>query len=209
MRCTLGAGTRRRNAVASASSDQSPVFHRPYSAKSPVDGRITAIVYDLFLNLTLPLTLCYELTPDMVTNVPLPEQPFQIRGLQMQVLIVESRAELGALWQRHLVRLGATVVLATDQDSAIDHLRDQFFQIIILDLVLADGSALAVADFASYRHPKTRVIFVTNTSFFSDGSIFRHCANACAFMPSATPPADLAAMVEHYAAEDSKQNANG
>lgn len=119
----------------------------------------------------------------------------------MHVLIVESRVELGALWRRHLVRLGARVTLAKDQDSAIAHLQDDEFQIIILDLVLDEGSALAVADYASFRQPDTRVIFVTNTSFFSDGSIFRHCANACAFLPSATPPADLAAMVEHYAAQ--------
>ena len=36
------------------------------------------------------------------------------------------------------------------------------------------GVAMAVADFASYRRPEARVIFVTNTSFFSDGSIFAH-----------------------------------
>jgi len=46
------------------------------------------------------------------------------------------------------------------------------FDVIVLDLALEEGSALAVADFASYRHPDARVIFVTNASFFSDGSIF-------------------------------------
>ena len=66
--------------------------------------------------------------------------------------------------------------------------------------MLANGSALAVSDFASYRRPDARVIFVTNTTFFSDGSIFAHSPNACAFMQSSTPPEDLAAMVEHYAA---------
>lgn len=74
------------------------------------------------------------------------------------------------------------------------------YDIIVLDLVLDNGSALAVADFASYRRPDARVIFVTNTSFFSDGSIFAHSPNACAYVQSETPPEDLAAMVEHYAA---------
>ena len=64
---------------------------------------------------------------------------------------------------------------------------------MINSFVLDHGSALAVADFASYRRPDCRVIFVTNTSFFSDGSIFRHCANACAYLQSQTEPADLAA----------------
>ena len=90
------------------------------------------------------------------------------------------------------------VTRVTGQTGAIAHLNVDSPEIIILDLVLNEGSALAVADYASYRQPDTRVIFVTNTSFFSDGSIFSHAPNACAFVQSATPPEDLAAIVEHY-----------
>lgn len=117
----------------------------------------------------------------------------------MKVLIVESEAQLGEIWQRHLERQGARVERAADQYSAIRRLQDRRYDIIVLNLVLSTGSALAVADFASYRWPETRVIFVTDTSFFSDGSIFQHAPNACAFVQSETPPEDLAAMVEHYA----------
>lgn len=117
----------------------------------------------------------------------------------MKVLIVESRPELGQLWMRHLQRQGADVTLVHDQEAAILALYGSGYEIIVLDLVLEQGSALAVADFASYRRPEARVIFVTNTSFFSDGSIFAHSPNACAYVPSGTPPEDLVAMVEHYA----------
>ncbi len=119
----------------------------------------------------------------------------------MKVLIVESKPELGMLWQRHLERLGADVSLVDSQEAAITALYASDFRIIVLDLVLEQGSALAVADFASYRRPDARVLFVTNTSFFSDGSIFSHSPNACAYVQSATPPEDLAAMVEHYATQ--------
>jgi DNA-binding response OmpR family regulator len=118
----------------------------------------------------------------------------------MNVLIVESRPELGALWTRHLERMGASVTLVPSQATAILALYNEPFDIIVLDLVLDEGSPLAVADFASYRQPKAQVIFVTNTSFFSDGSIFAHSPNACAYVQSETPPEDLAAMVEHYGA---------
>ncbi len=118
----------------------------------------------------------------------------------MAVLIVESEQGLADIWQRHLERGGMTVAQAHGQEDAIAYLSEHAPNIIILDLVLAEGSALAVSDFASYRHPDARVIFVTNTSFFSDGSIFAHAQNACAFVQSETPPEDLAAMVEHYAA---------
>jgi len=117
----------------------------------------------------------------------------------MKVLIVESNEYLGRIWARHLRRQNADVMLVLSQEEATMELCRSHYDILVVDLVLKDGSALAVADFASYRRPDAKVIFVTNTSFFSDGSIFAHCANACAFVRSETPPGDLAAMVEHYA----------
>ena len=118
----------------------------------------------------------------------------------MKVPIVESECELGLIWQRALERLGVQVVLVTDQATAVQALRDQSFELIILDLVLENGSAFAISDFANYRRPAAQVMFVTNTSFFSDGSIFQHCSNACAYVQSATAPEDIAMMVTHYAA---------
>jgi DNA-binding NtrC family response regulator len=120
----------------------------------------------------------------------------------MRVLIVESKAELGMLWQRHIARHGYDVVLTKTQAEAIEELRRGDVGIVILDLVLADGSAFAVADFASYRMPTAKVIFVTNTTFFSDGSIFQHMQNAAAFLPTETRPEDLASLVAYYSEDD-------
>lgn len=123
----------------------------------------------------------------------------------MRVLIVESKPELSRLWASHLKRQGVDVVDAASEADAIELLGEDAVDMIVLDLVLDNGSAFAVADFASYRHPEARVIFVTNTSFFSDGSIFQHIPNACAFLPSATAPEDLAAVVNHYGAVSATQ----
>ncbi|MEM8730505.1 MAG: response regulator [Pseudomonadota bacterium] len=118
----------------------------------------------------------------------------------MNVLIVESKPELGRMWRRHLTRMGARVDHVRSQEAAILALQDTEYDVLIVDLVLQDGSALTISDFANYRCPKARVIFVTNTTFFSDGSIFAHSHNACAYVPSGTNPEDLAAMVDYYAA---------
>ncbi len=116
----------------------------------------------------------------------------------MDVLIVESATALAQLWQRHLVRQGAQVTLAVTGDEAVSLIDEIAFDVIILDLVLDHGSALAVADYAQFRLPDSSVIFVTDTTFFSDGSIFSINANARALVQTSTPPEDLAAMVAHY-----------
>jgi len=116
----------------------------------------------------------------------------------MRVLIVEGNPDLGWVWRRHLERCGCSVILAHSQVEAIEALRFEKVNIIVLNLILEDGSAFAIADFAAYRLPDTKVIFVSDTSFFSDGSIFQHIPNACVVMPTEIPPEDLSALVEHY-----------
>jgi DNA-binding NtrC family response regulator len=117
----------------------------------------------------------------------------------MRVLIVESNGELSAVWGRHLERLGANVAIVRDAEAAIDLIRQDDFDVLVVNLVLESGSALAVSDFAEYRCPGTSVVFVTDTTFFSDGSIFSMTSNARALVRSGAPPEDIAAMVEHYA----------
>ena len=116
----------------------------------------------------------------------------------MHCLIVESNPVLAHLWQRHLERLEVKVSVATTGERALNLIQSHQYDVIVLDLVLSDGSALAVADLAYFRQPDANVVFVTDTTFFSDGSIFRHSANARAFIEAATPPDDLAAIVHHY-----------
>ncbi len=116
----------------------------------------------------------------------------------MRALIVESIADLALLWQRHMERHGVEARVATTADAAVDMISQMSFGVIVLDLVLGEGSALAVADYAQYRQPATALIFVTDTTFFSDGSLFSIIPNVRAFVPTGTPPEDLAALVEHY-----------
>jgi len=118
----------------------------------------------------------------------------------MRVLIVEGKPDLGWIWSRHLKRCGFEVFVSSNQSDAIATLQNDNIDIIILNLVLENGSAFAVADFASYRQPKAKVIFVSDSGFFSDGSIFQHIPNACAMMPTEVSPEDLGALVEHYGA---------
>ena len=79
----------------------------------------------------------------------------------MDVLIVQSNRQLGTVWQRHLERMGASVMLATSGSDAVDLLEAEVYDVIVLDLVLTEGSALTVADVANFRQPQASVVFVT------------------------------------------------
>lgn len=116
----------------------------------------------------------------------------------MHVLIVEGDRALSEVWRRHLERQGAAVSVAASQASAVEALQSGPVNVIVLSLDLTEGSAFAVADFASYRHPDARVIFVTRSTFFSDGSIFQLIPNTAAYITAQTSPEDLAAIVEHH-----------
>ncbi|MDG1739720.1 MAG: hypothetical protein P8L68_09640 [Paracoccaceae bacterium] len=121
-------------------------------------------------------------------------------GIQsMNVLIVESNPNLGQIWKNHVERMGVQkVALANGLESAIHELMRYTWDVIVLNLVLADGGAMAVSDYASFRQPDANLLIVNSSSFFSDGSIFNHFSNVRACLPTSAKPEDLAAMVAHY-----------
>jgi DNA-binding NtrC family response regulator len=117
--------------------------------------------------------------------------------MQTQVLIVEAQESLGKLWQNFLKRQGFEVALVGSQKDAIDKLRFDQWDVLVIDLMLPDSSVLAISDFASYKNPDISIIVVSASSFFSDGSIFELLPNARGFMNQPIEPDDLAAVVDH------------
>ncbi len=116
----------------------------------------------------------------------------------MRVVIIQNNNDLGQIWKNHLERQGCVVSLCSAQSDAIQQIRFARPDVIVLSIGLIEASALAISDFAAYHLPATKVIFVSNDSFFSDGSIFAHASNACAFVAEVVPPEDLCALVEFH-----------
>lgn len=121
------------------------------------------------------------------------------RGDRMEILIVEDDPNLARVWGRHLARAGARVTLAQDQQGAVARIDQGPLAALVIDIGLAAGSAVAVADYARFRQPEARVVLVSARQFFSDGSIFSLVPNACAYLARGTDPEDLAAVVNHHA----------
>lgn len=120
----------------------------------------------------------------------------------MRILLVQHDRDISDLWAGFLQRQGIDVVPAYTQSAAIDLLRFEVFDALVLDLVLPDGGAIAISDYATYRYPDVPIVAVTSTSFFSDGSIFELIPNARSLMRTPVRPDDLAAVLEHYVPEE-------
>ena len=127
------------------------------------------------------------------------EHPVQAREQALRVLIVGGgENNVRWLWKRHLDEQGFAVDVVKGEDAAINALRMDRYNVVVLDLVFQRGSALAVSDYANFRRPGTRLIFVNSDDFMADGTIFRLCSNACALIPSHTTPSDVAAIVTYH-----------
>jgi DNA-binding NtrC family response regulator len=117
--------------------------------------------------------------------------------MQTKVLIVETQLSLGEVWQNFLINQGCDVALVGNQPDAIDKLQFHHWDVLVIDLVMPNASALAISDYASYKNPDIAIIVVSASSFFSDGSIFEILPNARGFMNQPIEPDDLAAVVDH------------
>jgi DNA-binding NtrC family response regulator len=117
----------------------------------------------------------------------------------INVLIVEADPGLGGRWAVAIQGPEVAVSHVRTQGDAIARLQHGQIDVIVLNLVLPGESALAVADFAHYRQPNARVIFMTASDVFADGSIFQMSGNASAFLQADMAADDLAAIVQYHA----------
>lgn len=98
-----------------------------------------------------------------------------------------------------LRREGLRVMQVPSQDAAATLLCYIAPAVVVIDLGLADGSPLAVADFCSYRRPEARVILSGCAGLMVDGAIFRHVTNAAALIPGPMSARDLCALIAYHA----------
>ena len=125
----------------------------------------------------------------------------------MRVLIVEHNEDLARIWARFLRRSGVEVHVAHCQKDAIAAMRFRDFDALVVELVLPDGGVIAISDYASYRFPDVPIVTVTDSNFFSDGSIFEVIPNARGIVRHPVGAGDLAAMLDHYSSQRGRKSA--
>ena len=116
----------------------------------------------------------------------------------MRVLIVESDQKLARVWQQYLEKTNADVTVLGTGAAAVERVGREKFDVILMDLVLEDRSAIAIGEVAALWQPDAQVIFVTDTPAFTDCTPVPPTGNAQALLETTTPPEELTAIVQYY-----------
>ncbi|MEM7491164.1 MAG: hypothetical protein AAF390_18775 [Pseudomonadota bacterium] len=95
--------------------------------------------------------------------------------------------------------LGLKLVHAADETTAERLLLSTEPTLIVIDLDIACGIPLVLADLASWRHPEARILFTASGTLFADGAIFAHVPNLCAMLPSGMDDDDLIDVIAYHA----------
>jgi DNA-binding response OmpR family regulator len=117
----------------------------------------------------------------------------------LNILVVEKTPARGAMLAILLERLGWQATCATSASDALAALDHIPVSGIVLNLDIPGDAVLSIPVYAGYRQPDACVLVLSGSGLFHDGSIFRLCSNACAFMGSANRPEDIVAVLDHHA----------
>lgn len=83
--------------------------------------------------------------------------------LGANILVVDDDSDLRVGLEAVLTERGHSVSEAADTHAAIDSLRRQRFDLVLLDVTLPDGNGLKVAEFLRMKMSNTKVIVITGT----------------------------------------------
>lgn len=77
------------------------------------------------------------------------------------ILIVEDTESLATLYQHYLILTGAKSIVAPTAQAARTHLTEQEFDLVLLDVMLPDGSGMDVLEWIGQQATKPPVIVMT------------------------------------------------
>lgn len=115
----------------------------------------------------------------------------------MKCLVADDNADLARLWGLALGADGHDVTVCTDGDAAVNQMRVQDFDLLILDLFMPGGGALALARVAVYNNPAAQVLVVTGADCFAYGELLEMGGNIAMVLRKPVSPDDLRSYVAH------------
>ena len=115
----------------------------------------------------------------------------------MNVLVLEDDPILRSVWVDALADEGFEVHEAAESDEAIALIARQRFDVLVLDLMLGEGTSEGVSGYAEVAAPQSFTILVTGSGLFPNGEHRHEMPGVDWILRKPVAIADLAAVVAH------------
>ncbi len=115
----------------------------------------------------------------------------------MKCLVADDNPDLARLWAPALSADGHDVTACTDGHDAVNQMRVANFDLLVLDLFMPGGGALALARVAIYNNPDAQVLVVTGADCFAYGELLEMGDNIAMVLRKPVSPRDLRSFVSH------------
>lgn len=120
----------------------------------------------------------------------------------LRLMFVDDEEELVSALVERLELRGIDAIGVTSGDEALEHLREESFDVVIIDVKMPGIGGLEVLRTVSRRYPNVKVILMTGHGSAKDSEIGRRLG-AVAYLQKPVDLEDLLATIER--ATDSKE----
>ena len=111
----------------------------------------------------------------------------------MNVLLLEPDPKHGAAQEAALEHAGHRVACAATIHEALDRIRSFSPDLLVMELILEDQTALPVADYAAFACPDAEIVFIVRSGLFAHGELYQMTPNLAWIQRD---PCDTCALVD-------------
>jgi len=118
----------------------------------------------------------------------------------MDVLVLEDDSSLRFALIQFLDEIGHKTFAAADMPEALEILKRETPDLLLLDLMIGPKDSLPLADLAGYRCPDAEIIYMTGSNKFPNGELFTFAKNVSWVLRKPIDFVELGAMLTHIEA---------
>lgn len=125
----------------------------------------------------------------------------------LRLMFVDDEEELVSALVERLELRGIDAIGVTSGDEALEHLREESFDVVIIDVKMPGIGGLEVLRTVSRRYPDVKVILMTGHGSAKDSEIGRRLG-AVAYLQKPVDLEDLLATIEQATASEDRAHPN-
>lgn len=116
---------------------------------------------------------------------------------KMRVLLLEDDPATRTLFHEGIAGMGHEVISFETNKDALNALRTQKIDIMIIDLLIGDTNSLGLAQYAGYAAPDAEIILITGSARYAHGEVLADYPSITWILRKPLPLSDLEAFISY------------